>query len=163
MKYELKIVLLFVSIMFISGCNSNKVCKVKIYGTDRMTFNKKYEDFNVACRTVLYELSYKEKDENGHEKMPYYGEGAESQTVTNKGFKIGLTGNKIINNKSFYGKSYLRTKDDEGYEYTITTTTYNKDNPEVILETTNPDKTTFVKALHDEFIKRGFKVIRIED
>ena len=128
-----------------------------------MTFNKKYEDFSWACRTVLYELSYKEKDEDGHETMPYYGEGAESKTVTNKGFTIGLTENKIFNNKSVYTKRYLRTKDDEGYEYTITTTTYNKDNPEVILETTNPDKTTFVKALHDEFIKRGFKVIRIED
>ena len=163
MKRKLEVIILSVSFLFISGCSSTKICKVKIYSSDRMTFNKQYEAFNWACRTVLYDLSYKEQDENGNTKWPYYGEGAESKTVTNKGFKIGLTGNKIFNNKSVYSKRYLRTQDDEGYEYTITTTINNNDNPEVVLETTNPDKDKLVNLLQEEFIKRGFKVTQIND
>ncbi|MBN2589314.1 MAG: hypothetical protein JXA96_05605 [Sedimentisphaerales bacterium] len=162
MKYKLKILLLFVSVLFISGCSSFKTFKVKIYGSDRMTLNKQYEDFNWACRTVMHELSYKEKDENGHEKEPYYGEGAENKTVSEKSISIG-TENKIVNQKSVYRKRYIKTRDDEGYEYTITTTTYNKDNPEVVLETTNPDKDKLVNLLREEFIKREFIVNQIDN
>ena len=148
MQYKSKIIIILLSALIISGCSTVKTCKVKIYGSEYITFNKQYESFNNACREVMYELSYSETDENGGTKRPYYKEGAANQTV---------------NGRNVYSKGYWQTKDEDGYEYSIVSTTLDRDEPVVFLETTNPDKSKLVNALREEFKKREFIIKQIYD
>ena len=138
MPGKLKISLFIISVLFMSGCNSNKVCSVKIYSPEYMTFNKQYESFNDACRKALIKLNDNEGEEKNsiHEKVMA----------------------RTANGKYVLKQTYYKTKDDDGYEYIITSTTLGNNNPVVTLETTNPDKNTLMNALRDEFTKKGFKV-----
>ncbi len=138
MPGKLKISLFIISVLFMSGCNSNKVCSVKIYSHEYLTFNKQYESFNDTCRMALIKI-------NDHE-------GEENNSFDEK------ASNRSVNGKSVFMQACFKTKDKDGYEYIITSTTLGNDNPVVTLETTNPDKNKLLNALREEFTKKGFKV-----
>lgn len=139
-----KILLLLISAMMIFGCNKKDEVSITVYGTDYMTYRAQNNAFNDACRNVISELSYKETDDQNRITLPYYGAG--SQTFKDK-------------DKTSASKTYLKTKDEQGNEYIITTIKLGKKEPVVIIETTNPDKFFFINALYREFNKQGFKVI----
>ena len=143
MSGKLKIALFIISILLISGCNSNKVCSVKIYSPEYLTFNKQHQSFNDASLNALTKL--------------IYNEGEENNSIDQKFF------NRSVNGKSVFKKDYYKTKDKDGYEYIITSVTLGNNNPVVTLETTNPDKNKLLNALREEFTKKGFKVKTMYD
>ena len=138
MSAKLKLSLFIVSLLFISGCNSNKVCSVKIYSPQYMTFNKQYESFYNACRLALIKLNDNEREENNS-----FNEKVMARTA---------------NGKNVFTQACFKTKDDDDYEYIITSTTLGNDNSVVILETTNPDKEKLINTLREEFIRSEFNV-----
>ena len=143
MRKETKIFLLLIPAVTILGCGKKNEVSVTVYGTDYMTYSERDNAFDDACRVVLRELSYKETDDQNRTSLPYYGEG--SQTFKDK-------------DKISASKIYLKTKDEHGNEYIITTLKLGKREPVVIIETTNPDKFKLINALYNEFNKQGFKV-----
>ncbi len=124
---------------FIGGCSETKKCKVKMYGPDFMTYSGSQETFQEACRRVLHETSHKDST-----SYPYYGEGGST--------------NKNENGDMIALRSHLKTKDSEGFEYSITTVKLAKKEPIVMLETSNPDKFKLTNALMKEFQKSGIIV-----
>ncbi len=140
---ETKIFLLLLSAMTIFGCGKKDEVSVTVYGTDYMTYSERDNAFDNACRNVLREFSYKETNDQNNITLPYYGEGAQT-------FKD--------NNKTSASKTYLKTKDEQGNEYIITTLKLGKREPVVIIETTNPEKFKLINALYNEFNKQGFRV-----
>jgi hypothetical protein len=144
MRKETKIFLLLLSAMTIFGCGKKNEVSITVYGTDYITYSERDNAFNDACRVVLREFSYKETNDQNNITLPYYGEGVQS-------FKD--------KDKTSASKTYLKTKDEQGNEYIITTIKLGKKEPLVIIETTNPDKFKLINALYNEFNKQGFKVI----
>jgi hypothetical protein len=142
MQKTIYIISFFVLALSFTGCKRSKICTVTVYGSDFMTTDQK-EPFNNACREVLYQLSYKEEVDANSVKRPYYGEGGKAVTE---------------NKKVIASKAYLKTKDEQNYEYIITSIVLGENEPVVILETTNPDKYKLVNTLLQEFHKRGFNV-----
>ena len=138
MSEKLKLSLFIVSMLFISGCNSNKVCSVKIYSPNCLTFSKECEPFNDICKNVLLELNHKR------------GEKTNSLEQRSR--------HRWEKEKCVFDQTYYKTIDDNGYEYIITSTTLGNDNPVVTLETTNPDKEKLVNALREEFLRSEFNV-----
>jgi hypothetical protein len=117
--------------------------EVTQYGPEFLTYSGSREKFNNACRSVLHELSYKEKTGENSTRYPHYAEGASSH-------KEGETLVAM--------KAYRKTKGEDGAEYTMTTITLGNRDPVVMLESTSPDKFKLVNALNAEFQKRGIRV-----
>lgn len=145
MLKETRALLLLIPAMIIFGCGKKEdTVSITVYGTDFMTYSDGTKSaFNDSCRTVLRELSYKEINDQNKTSLPYYGEG--TQIFKNE-------------DKTAASKSYLKTKDEQGNEYIITTIKLGEKEPVVIIETTNPDNFKLINALYQEFGKQGFKV-----
>ncbi len=139
------ILLVVVSVFafLIGGCSESISGGVKSYGPEYMTYSCSASAFNEACRAVIYELSYKKKVDENTMAHPHYAEGVSSHRK-NDGTAIAT-------------KFYFKTKDDEGFEYSITTIILLGKEPMVVLETTNPLQAKLVNALMKEFNKRGIK------
>jgi len=132
-----------ISLAVLPGCRQKDVLVVTQYGPDFMTYRGPTEAFNDACRSVLHELSYKEKTGENSVSYPYYGEGVSSH-------KEGDTPIAV--------RAYLKTKGEDEAEYTITTVILGRRDPVVMLESTSADRHKLVNALNTEFAKRGFRV-----
>jgi len=125
------------------GCQRSNETIVTQYGPEYMTYIGSGRQFDEACRAVLREISYKEKLEDNGTRYPYYGEGSSSRKSDDK-----LTASE----------SYLKTKDDDGVEYKITTIRLGTRDPVVILESTSSNPYDLLNALNAEFYKRGIRV-----
>lgn len=136
MSAKLKLSLFIISVLFISGCNSNKVCSVKIYSPNCLTFSKQCESFNDICKNVLMKINNKGRENVLEQRGRHRWE----------------------KEKRVFEQTYYKAKDDDGYEYIFTSTTLGNDNPVVTLETTNPDKEKLINALREEFIRSEFNV-----
>ena len=136
MSAKLKLSLLIVLLLFISGCNSNKVCSVKIYSPNCLTFSKQCESFNDICKNVLIKINYSGRGNSLEQRVRHRWE----------------------KDECVFDQTYYKAKDDDGYEYIFTSTTLGNNNPVVTLETTNPDKEKLVNALREEFIRQKFNV-----
>jgi len=119
------------------------VVQVTEYGPEFMVYSGPKEEFNEACRTVLHALSTKVKTGENQISFPDYGEGASSSTEGTKQLAL---------------KTYLKTKDDDGAEYKITTIVLGNRYPVVMLESTSADERKLVNMLNAEFAKRGIRV-----
>lgn len=126
-----------------TGCRRIATCTVTEYGPEYMTFTGSHEQFDHACREVLHELSYMEKLSDNSTRYPYYGEGASSHTDKDKTIAV---------------RAYLKTKDEAGAEYKITTVRLGRRDPLVMLESSSPDRYKLINALNAEFSKRGIRV-----
>jgi len=131
------------AIVLVTGCRRIATCTVTEYGSEYMTYTGSHEQFDYACREVLHELSYKEKLSDNSTRYPYYGEGSSSHTDKDKTIAV---------------KAYLKTKDEAGAEYQITTVRLGRHEPFVILESTSPDRYKLINALNAEFHKIGIRV-----
>jgi hypothetical protein len=128
---------------FLAGCNRPAACKVIQYGPQYLTYTGSRERFDEVCRTVLHDLSYKEKVDENSTRYPYYGEGASSHKSDGKSIAVTV---------------YLKTKDADNAEYKITTLYLGNRDPVVMLESTSADPYKLINALNAEFPKRGIRV-----
>ncbi|MHC5083670.1 MAG: hypothetical protein ACYTET_06990 [Planctomycetota bacterium] len=133
------------SLIWIAGCRDTKTCSVKSYGSEYLVVSGNQKLFHNACRTVINELSYKEKNDDNRTSYPHYAAG--NRTEKNQ------DGSLIASS------SYMKTKDSEGYEYTIKTIHLSGKDPLVIVETTNPEKYILFNALCKELHKNDIPVL----
>ena len=126
------------------GCDESKSCRVTSYGSEYLTYSGDDKLFSNACQAVIRELGYKEKLDDNRTSYPYY-----------------VAGNRRDNNQEgelIASSSYIKTKDSEGYEYSIKTIKLSGKDPLVIIETTNPDKFILFNTLCKELNRVGLKV-----
>ncbi len=128
---------------FIGGCSETKKCKVKMYGPEYMTYSGDHMVFNEASRLAMYELSYKIINDDKSVHYPHSGEVSSSHAVD---------GDTVVL------KYYFKTKDKDGFEYSITNIKLTGKEPFVVLETTNPDKYILVNALMEKFHKLRIEI-----
>jgi hypothetical protein len=144
-ELKVKTTLFVVSMLtvLIGGCGNSVSCRVKSYGPEYMTYSGDHNVFDGACRSAIDGLAYKIVNDNKSYTMPHTAEGCSSHK----------TGEDVM-----VLKSYFKTKDKDGFEYSITNVRLSGKEPFVVLETTNPDKYVLVSALMKEFGKRRIEL-----
>ena len=143
MKVALHLVTCFAVIICTAGCGQTTKYTVKQYGPEYMTYTGPNQPFDDACRKVLHDLSYKEKLDGNRTRYPDYGEGVSSHNEKDR---------------RIAAEKYLKTKDEDGAEYKITTLSLGKLDPIVILESASSDRHKLVNALNAEFHRNGIEV-----
>lgn len=138
----MKAILIFVSTLavLIGGCGNS--VSVKSYGPEYMTYSGDSGSFSSACRLAMDELAYKIVNDDKSVSYPHSAEGCSSHKCGEEFVVL---------------KSYFKTKDKDGFEYSITNVKLSGKEPLVILETTNPDKYVLVNALMKEFDNKGIE------
>lgn len=125
-----------------SGCStSDSITRVRMYGPEVMTYDGPRQNFDWACRSALEEVGV--IDDNGVHL--YYGEGGSS------GMEDGVVR---------WAKSYMKNRDEKGYEYHITQIRMGENAPVVLLETTNPDSHVLFNVLNRQFSQWNIEVVQ---
>ena len=143
MKMASHLMMCLAVIVLITGCRRIATCTITEYGPEYITYTGSREQFDNACREVLRELSYKEKLSDNSTRYPYYGEGSSSHTDKDR---------------TIAARTYLRTKEEAGAEYKITTVRLGHRDPFVMLESTSSDRYKLINALNAKFHQRGIRV-----
>jgi O-acetyl-ADP-ribose deacetylase (regulator of RNase III) len=132
------------ALICLAGCEGPSTTTIMQYGPRHMTYSGSSQQFNDACRAVLYSLSNAEEEGGNSVRYPHYGEGVSSHK-NNEDVPIAV-------------EAYMKTKDEEGAEYKITTIRLGKKEPIVILESTSSDPHKLINALNAEFHISGISV-----
>ena len=128
-----------------AGCRQQTAsCMVTQYGGRYMTYQAPSGQFHEACRDALRAISYKEETNGKGVRYPYYGEGALSHK----------DGDRCI-----ASETYMKTKDEDGAQYKITTLILGERDPVVTLESTSSEPYRLVNAVGAELHRRGIPIV----